>query len=519
MDDVIGLSKGPHPEEKGRLAILDPDWWYKFKHHPYAHQYRILKESWDKKGWAWFLGTGTGKSKLTIDNMCMLFLTGEIDAAIIMAKKGEYDCWALEHIPTHMPDGVEYEVFLFSSFENLYVTRANVKRREDFLKYKPNVLRIMVFNVEAMIGKGASVMDTFIKSCVKGFFGAIDESTCIKNHTSKRSKEVYLRMAKAKYRRVMTGTPVPKGPLDCWGQLIALGPKPLGFASYYAFRGTYANFVKQYFGTRSFMTLDPKEPYKNLEDLGRKLSITSHQLNKEDCLDLPPKVYHKRYIQLTPEQTKLYRQMKEEAILQIEGYDSIEVTNALAMIVKLHQIVCGQLKLEEKDSTGGDKYISIPHNRFIAVHDILEDYDGKCIIWAGYRQTLTDIYKEMQDAYGVESVARVYGGVDEEERLDGITRFKDATHKKTRFMVANPQSAGYGHTWVAAKRTIYYANSYNLELRLQSEDRNHRIGQDESVDIFDLMCPGTVEERIVEVLRDKKRIEDLILSRTFREWL
>lgn len=518
MDDVIGLSQGPHLLEKGRLATLDPDDDFPYVMHPYAHQYRILKESWDKKGWAWFMGTGTGKSKLTIDNFCKLFLKGMIDGVVLMAKKGEYDCWALDHLPAHMPPSIPYEVFLFSSFENLYVTKANIKRKEDFLKPKPGILRIFIFNVEAVNGKGVDVLDKFIASC-KLIFMAIDEATCIKNHTSGRSKQIYLRMAKAAYRRTMTGTPVPKGPLDIWGQLIALGPRPLGFASFYAFRGQYANLVKQYFGTRSFMTLDVKSPYKNLDDLGRRLLTTSHQLNKEDCLDLPPKVYHKRFVKLTPEQDKLYRQMRDEAMVELEGYETISVTNALALIVKLHQIVCGQLKLDEQDSTGGDKYISIPHNRFIAIHDILEDFDGKCIIWAGYRQTLADIYKEMQDAYGVDSVARVYGGVEEEERLDGIQRFKDATYKKTRFMVANPQSAGYGHTWVSAKRTIYYANSYNLELRLQSEDRNHRIGQDESVDIFDLVCPGTVEERIVDVLREKKRVEDLIMRRTFMEWL
>jgi SNF2 family DNA or RNA helicase len=195
-------------------------------------------------------------------------------------------------------------------------------------------------------------------------------------------------------------------------------------------------------------------------------------------------------------------------MLELEGHE-LEVVNVLAMIVKLHQIVCGQLKV------GDDEYISIENERLDTLVELLEDFNGKAIIWATYRQTIVDVIKLLQEKFGRESTVGYWGGVKDKERAENVEAFK---HGKARFIVANP-AMGFGNTWTEATLVIYYSNSYNLEHRLQSEDRAHRIGQTRSVTYVDFITPGTVDERIVEVLRTKKKMSDLIMDRPLKEWL
>jgi SNF2 family DNA or RNA helicase len=481
---------------------------YPFKVEPYAFQRKILNETALKTAWAYFMEMGTGKSKLVIDSFTLLYYQAEIDTVVIMAKKGEYANWIYDLIPTHLPNELAVETYLFST---LYFRSAPGRRAwESFKRPDKRRLRIFVINVEALITDVGFTALKSIYASSSAVFLVIDESTCVKATTSKRSAEAYKWAAKSKFKRILSGFPIPQSPLDLWGQCLVLGRGLLGHGSYYSFRGEYAEMETMYLGNRSIQTV---ARYRNLDKLQRVVGQFSTQLLKVDCLDLPPKIYAKRYVDMTPEQTRLYNTLRDEAIITLGSGYELEVVHVLTMITKLHQIACGQLKLAE------NHYESIPNNRITTTLEILEDYPGKVIIWATYRQTLKDILAAVTEAYGEKAVVSYYGGVSDEDRRYAIKSFQDPS-SPVRFFIANPQSAGYSHTLTQAQLVIYYSNGYNLEHRIQSEDRAHRIGQTGAVTYIDLVSRDTIDERIIKILRDKKNIANEVLGiRDLKEWL
>lgn len=480
---------------------------FPFKHQPFAHQAKELLNSASKQSWAYFMEMGTGKSKIIIDNFTFLYMEGKIDTVVIMAKKGEYANWKWVLIPDLISESLAYEAFLFSTYGvQLSAGKAGLK---SILDPTAKRLRIFIINIESLQSASAQKALTELYKSSRAVFFALDESTCAKNTSSARSKLIYQWSAKAHYRRIATGSPVTQSPLDLWGQSIVLGKGLLGAGSYFAFRGDYAVMETVYLGNRSIQQITG---YKNLDRLDKYLDLWSTRLTKSQCLDLPPKLYSKHIVELTPQQQELYTKLREEALLELDGVD-VEVTHVLTQIVKLHQIACGQLKLSDT------QYQSIPNNRIPALLEILENYPGKVIIWANYRQTLVDVAKALGEAYTPDTVALYYGATTPEARRAAVDNFQNPK-SPVRFFVSNPQAGGYGLTLTQANLVIYYSNSYNLEHRLQSEDRAHRIGQEHPVTYIDLLVPGTVDERIVDVLRSKKELANIIMrERNFRSWI
>jgi len=481
---------------------------FEFRQPPFGdHQARLFPLRREQRGWGHFWEMGTGKSWEICHEAAWAFCLGEIDCLVIMAKKGEYANWAQFLIPDLMPLNIPIEVVLFNS--SLYSQGKLREQLESLMQPKPDVLRILVVNVESMAYRLPEVLKAFYASARRGVFFATDESTCVKEPKAKRSKESYIWSTKARIRRIMTGTPVTQSPLDLWGQSMMLGKHTLGFSSFFSFRNTFEVREPLYLGPQR--TIMVTKGYKNLDQLNRILDSFSDQVYKKDVLDLPEKVYKKHVVPLAPEQQKLYDQMRDEAMLEIEGHE-VEVTTVLAQIVKLHQIACGQLKV------GENEYVSIENNRIEALETILEDFSGKAIIWANYRQTLVDVVAALRKKFGNEAVVHYYGGTSADERDYAYRAFQDPA-SPVRFFVANAQSAGYGLTLTAASLVVYYSNGYNLEHRLQSEDRAHRIGQNKSVTYIDLVSPDTVDERIIDVLRSKKNLAHEVLGSPISAWI
>lgn len=474
---------------------------YPYTYKPFKHQYDTLVETWEKLSWAFFMEMGTGKSKLLIDTAGLLYVNQNLDTVVVIAKKGEYANWAHTQFPEHLPPEIKNQVFLFST--SYYRTAAGKREFKKLIEPSSDrKLRVIVINVEALAtAPGREALKLVYETSKEGVMIAVDECTCVKNIKAKRSKEVYVWAAKSKYKRIMTGTPITQSPLDLWGQCLVLGRSMLGFKSFYAFRGRYAELETKHFGPRAIQVV---KRYVNLQELSRLLSTFSTILTKADCLDLPPKVYKRIDVQLSKTQQDLYNQMRDQAMLELDGHE-VEVTNVITQIVKLHQIACGQLKLDEKT------YHSIENNRLPALMELLEDYPGKVIIWANYRQTLEDVVEALREKYGDETVGPYYGGVPDKERAETIKRFQDP-NDSLRFFVSNPQSGGYGLTLTEANLVVYYSNSYNLEHRLQSEDRAHRIGQDDKVTYVDLVSPDTVDIKILDALRKKKNLADMVIN-------
>ena len=474
---------------------------YKFKTKPYAHQITALEKSWNKETYAYFMEMGTGKTKVLIDNAAMLYDKGKIDGLLIVAPKGVIGTWYNQELPTHLPDHIENVTVLWQA--NITKTQ---REKLDSLFEPEETFHILIMNVEALsTTKGTDFAAKFINS--HNTLMVIDESTTIKNPSAKRTKNILNLSTNTKYRRIMTGSPVTKNPLDLYSQCEFLSSWLLDFTSYYAFRNRYAEMKTMYLRGRSIQVVDK---FKNLGELSEQLKGFSYRVLKEDCLDLPEKNWTKRQITLTPDQRKIYNQMKETALAHLNGKQATTMT-VLTQLMRLHQITCGHF-------TADDGTIqSIDNNRVNELMDILSEMEGKAIIWAHYQWDIKDIIKEIVKVHGPGSVVDYYGLTPQSERQQNRDAFQN--DPKVRFLVGTPQTGGYGITLTAANTVVYFSNGYDLEKRIQSEDRAHRIGQKKSVTYVDIIAEDTVDEKIVKALRKKVNIATEIMGEELKAWI
>ena len=474
---------------------------YKFKTKPYAHQLTALEKSWNKESYAYFMEMGTGKTKVLIDNMAMLYDKGKIDGALIVAPKGVIGTWYNQEIPTHLPDHIENVSVLWQA----NITKGQQEKLNELLK-SSDKLHILIMNVEALsTSKGTDFAASFLRT--HNTIMAIDESTTIKNSAAKRTKNILKLAPQSKYRRIMTGSPITKNPLDLYSQCEFLSSWLLDFASFYAFRNRYAEMKTIHAQGRSIQVVNF---FKNIGELSEKLKGFSYRVLKEDCLDLPDKIYVKRNVALTEEQSKLYKQMKTMALAILNGKQTTTV-NVLTQLMRLHQITCGHFTADDGSTQ------NIKSNRINELMNVLEEVEGKAIIWANYQKDMFEIKKAIEKEYGEGSVVDYYGLTPQEDRQPNIKRFQE--DPECRFFVGTPQTGGYGITLTQANTVVYYSNGYDLEKRLQSEDRAHRIGQKKSVTYVDLMADDTVDEKIVKALRKKINIASEVLGEELRDWI
>jgi SNF2 family DNA or RNA helicase len=475
---------------------------YKFKTKPYAHQLTALEKSWDKTEYGYFMEMGTGKSKVLVDNMAMLYDKGRINGAIIIAPKGVYRNWLSQEIPNHLASHVPHKTVLWTAL----TSKTKDKEYQQLFKIDYD-LHILIMNVEALsTKKGLDFANKFMR-CHKTML-AIDESTTIKNPSAKRTKSILLLGKAAKYRRILTGSPVTKSPLDLYTQCGFLNEHLLGFTSYYTFRNRYANMIERNFGGRRVQLIGS---YQRLDELSENIKKFSYRVLKEDCLDLPEKVYTRREVDLTDEQNKAYSTMKSAALAQLKG-KMATAPHVLTQMMRLHQITCGHLKNDD------DTITEIKNNRLKELVNLLDEVEGKVIIWANYVYDIENIVKTIQKEFGDDSIVQYYGAIQAEQRQKNIEKFQDPD-SSARFFVGNPQTGGYGITLTCANTVVYYSNGYDLEKRLQSEDRAHRIGQTKSVTYVDFIAPKTVDEKIVKALRKKMNIANTIMDEDWREWI
>jgi len=444
---------------------------------------------------------GTGKTKVLIDNAAMLYDKGKIDGLLIVAPKGVVGTWYDQELPTHLPDHIENVTVLWQA----NITKGQ-QEKLDSLFEPEETFHILIMNVEALsTTKGTDFAAKFISS--HNTLMVIDESTTIKNPSAKRTKNILKLASTSKYRRIMTGSPVTKNPLDLFSQCYFLDPFHLEHESYYSFRTRYAIMKTAHISGRSIQLVSG---FKNLGELSDKLKPFSYRVLKEDCLDLPDKIFIKRQISLSPDQRKLYEQMRKEALAVLNG-KQVTTVNALTQLMRLHQITCGHFKANDGSTQ------TVKNNRLSELMDLLDEVEGKAIIWAHYQYDVQTILEAIKKEYGDDSVVDYYGKTPNEERQDNIKKFQD--DPRCRFLVGTPSTGGYGLTLTAASTVIYYSNGYDLEKRLQSEDRAHRIGQKKNVTYVDIIAEDTVDEKIVKALRDKINVASQVLGEELKSWI
>ena len=460
-----------------------------------------LEKSWNKETFAYFMEMGTGKTKVLIDNLAMLYDKGKVDGAIIVAPKGVVKTWYEQELPTHLPDHIENVTVLWQP----NITKKQQEKLETLYEIS-TALHILVMNVEALsTEKGVKFARKFLVS--HRSLMAIDESTTIKTPSAKRTKNIISLGKHAKYRRIMTGSPITKNPLDLYSQCEFLDPWLLNFQSYYAFRNRYAEMKTMHLRGRSIQVV---HAFQNLGELSEKVKAFSYRVLKEDCLDLPSKNWTKRHITLTADQRKIYDQMKKAAMAVLNGKVTTTMT-VLTQLMRLHQITCGHFTADDGSTQ------LIPNNRITELMNVLEETEGKVIIWANYQRDVNQIIKNVTEKYGEGSIVDYYGLTPQEDRQDNIRKFQNGPD--CRFLIGTPQTGGYGITLTKANTVVYFSNGYDLEKRLQSEDRAHRIGQKKKVTYVDLIAEGTVDEKIVEALRSKINIASEVMGEQLKEWI
>ena len=478
---------------------------YKFKTKPFNHQLKALQDSWAADYYALFMEMGTGKSKVAIDTIGALYQSGQVNAALIVAPKGVYDNWVRGEIPTHLPESINRMIVRWTPS----TAKKFQEEMQELIYGKVEGIKMFVMNIEALsTPRGTKAAYFFLRENPDNIM-VVDESTTIKNRKATRTKNVMLLAKSAKYKRILTGSPITKSPMDLYSQCAFLSPNALGFSSYYAFQNRYALVQKRTMGSRAFQEI---VGYRRLDELNLKLDGFSNRILKEHCLDLPDKMYIRRDVELTDEQKRVYVQMKKLALAKLENGELATTASVLTQIMRLQQICCGHLQPDEGEVQALD------NNRLRELLEITDELQGKAIIWATYTHDIQQVANALRDRFGPEAVATYYGATPQDERQEIVERFQEKDGP-LRFFVGQPKTGGYGITLTAANTVIYYSNSYDLEIRLQSEDRAHRIGQSRKVTYIDLVSPNTIDEKVLKALRSKIDLAGKVLGEEVRDWL
>lgn len=467
---------------------------YTYKTIPYEHQRNALIKGAKELNFAYFLEMGTGKTKVAIDNIAYLYQEKLITTAIVIAPNSVYKNW-IKEIETHSPV-TDYTMFVWKD--------------DNEINYQADKLNYVLMNVEALSHKnGFDFLTKLVINTGQKAIMIVDESTTIKNDKAKRSKNICKLSPHVKYKRILTGSPVTKSPLDLYQQCAFLSKDLLGYPSFVAFRARYA-VMKQINMGPNRVVLIPQY-YTNLDELEAKIKKFSFRVRKVDCLDLPEKIYQQRYVNLTKEQIKVYEDLRKYARSIIEDKE-VSFANKLTEILKLHQVCNGYLKTDDGEIVPFDNDPKLEE-----LLSIIEESDGKFIIWANYIHNIKTIVKTLRKEYGDESVVSIYGEITTENRKKAVEEFQG--NDKVRFFVGNPSTGGYGLTLTAASYVVYYSNNYNLEVREQSEDRAHRIGQTKSVTYIDLIIDKTIDSHIISALKRKIKISAETMGEEIKNWI
>ena len=476
-----------------------------FKTKPFDHQYKAFIISKDLGAYGLFFEQGCGKTKVTIDNAVYLFLKKKIDKLIIIAPNGVHSNWINTEIPVHC--NTEYDAFCWKGKMN-----KKVKALWDLVR-NSRKLQIYSFNVECFVSKKNQAM---LKELLNNCMLVIDESQSIKNPMALRTKFLVGISDKAAYRRILSGTPVTNGLEDIFSQFQFLDPAILVLRNFTAFRARYC-VTKRFFNPlfpddlrKSYVRV---LGYKGIDEIQEKIKTFTTRVLKVDCLDLPPKIYQREFVTLSPEQLRIDAEIQEEGITWVKqcrnNNEPITYAMALTRLTKRQQVACGYL-LNEDEQAVLEIVKPEKNPRLLKLRSLLDVIQGKVIIWARFTQDVDYIMKML----GKEAV-RYDGKVSTDDKEFNKVKFQ--TDTSIKYFVAKPIK---GLTLTAGTTAIYYSNDFDLEKRLQSEDRNHRFGTKEALEAaglenilyIDLEAVGSIDTKLIAALRAKKKMSDLVLQ-------
>lgn len=494
---------------RGRNA---PSLFMNFKTEPRPYQLEEFEASRDLAGRILPWEMGLGKSKVVLDTAGHLYRSKKIDGVLILAPDGVHRNWAIDEIPAHLPlEDDEYSCFLWST------RRSRTKKFAAELKRFEGArgLQILCVTYSSLMTKRcAETVKRFLKAGDRLYVA--DESQYVKNPRAKRTIRVLSSSAYAPYRRALSGTPIDNSPFDLYTQLKFVEPSAwahLGVSGAAAFRALFGVYERRM--TRAGGRLREYNElikYRNLDLLHATLSKYGKRITKAEVLsDLPPKIYSKRYFEMSNNQREAYEELRKEFVTWLENGDSVTAPLAITRILRLQQVTSGYLP---SDANGQLYPLDEKNPRLELAAEVMGELDDKVLVWAKYTRDIDELLRVAEEL-GEEAV-RYDGSTNEEERAEAIESFQRGTAK---FFVAHPDCAGVGLTLHAAKFELFYNTTFRMGKRLQAEDRPHRIGLKHPLTIIDLVAAGTVDEKILESLRTKRELSDRIYGEEIKSWV
>ena len=489
----LGVAEEIIQMKEGKAVVPDTSD-YTYKRPPMDHQRTAFALSRNKETFGLFMEQGTGKTKVTLDTACYLFLEKKIDMLIIVAwPNGVHRNWLENELPVDM--SVPYVAEYWSKN-----WKAKYRQKEfDHLlgeEIPRDTMRVLSFNVEAFVSDGAKDLITKALKKFRCLF-VIDQSASIKNHSAKRTKFLLSQAHLAPYRRILDGQPVAEGGHELFAQFKFLDENIIGHDTWTAFKAEFC--IEGYFNQIA--------GYKNIDELHSRIDGHCYRVRADDCLDLPPRVYKKWSFDLGDVERRVFDEMKHNSLTYFleDGQEEGEVLEEeLAMVknLRLQQISSGWWP---KSSPAKSLEKTGP-SRAKALKALLADVEGKAIIYSRFRPDLELI----QEMLGDEAVA-YHGGISEEDREEAKRQFMDMD-SKVKYFIGQPRTAGVGHTLTAASHVIFYTNDPSLRFREECEKRAHRHGLKHRLFVWDLIATGTQDLKTVVALRSKKRLANTILK-------
>ena len=553
---------------------------YQSKRSPRAKQAEALSLIDGRDAFALLMAMRTGKTKVIVDDWGRQVAAGVQADLGIVAPGGAYRPWE-KALALDLPDQILEATTVLLWDSGKARTRAATLARRNFLDHRGP--RVLLMNVEAIstIETAQNLWVEFLSQRQRSNCLTIDESVIIKNPEANATQFVVLKLAPlTKQRRIMTGLVSPQSPLDVYCQYKFLDPKILGHEKYSTFRARHAKIrrictlpnavVEAKFSAtvgisqlialsteevrRRLAILDPTlnvaamdrleavrllasspdwmprdkkieailglggwiqtiptiEGYLHVEEINEKIAPHSFRCRLEDCYDMPESDWSFRDVDMTKEQQTAYDQMKMWATAYLSDGKAASATNVITQMLRLHQICCGHIV----DEAGRIKMLG--QNRTKELLSILRDYDGKAVIWCSYDVNIGVVQDALEKEFGGGTVARFWGGNVRTREAEEV-EFK--TNPNVRFMVGTPDAGGKGRDWSIADLTIYYSSRNNLDHRAQSEDRVKADGKTRMCSYIDLRIRNTVEDRIIQALRDKLDMATVINGDNWQEWL
>lgn len=444
----------------------------------YEHQKKAAKMGTILDNIALLMEQGTGKTLSAIAIATHRYLKGQMRKLLIIAPKSVLPEWARQ-----------FEEHTDLSYEAHVVEGKKDKKVRLIKEWDPQKnLKVLVINYESVWRLEKELLKWAPDMVI------CDESQKIKNARAKQSKSVTKIGSKAKYRLILTGTPVTQNPLDFFSQYKFLDPSIFG-NNFVQFRDRYAVMG----GFNNYQVIR----FQNLEELAEKAHSIAYRVTKEEALDLPEEVHQNLYAELEPEAEKRYREMEEDSVLKLEG-ETVTAPIVLTQLMKLQQIAGGFIKTEE----GTVVQVSNAKLNILkeAIEDLVLTYNKKVVIFARFIPEITAI-SEMLTKMKIRHHT-LTGGTKNRGEL--IRDFQN--NSNTKVFVINPKAGGTGITLTAADTAIFYSKDYSLEAYLQAMARIHRIGQKNKVTYIHILAKRTVDEAVTERLNNKQDLANLVVD-------